>query len=188
VRWSPRPADLEVAPVISVAPKKQAPADALLPLETYAAVHAEIREGKELSEVLERRGIEESVWHTNERRQAEALANDSKQGQTKMALDLFNSMASAQSRAASPDEIELTLDEYAAVRIDVEVAEDPAPVLASRGLTAAVWQRLQQRWRQRSLVDAKVAQALRKKLAAARLVAAARASASVGAMGALSTR
>ena len=188
MRWSPRPADIEVAPVVSVAPKKQAPVEALLPLETYAAVHAEIREGKDLSEVLERHGIEESVWHTNERRQAEAMALEAKQGRTKMALDLFNAMASAQSRAASSDEIELTLDEYAAVRIDVELAEDPAPVLAKRGLTAAVWQRLQQRWRQRSLVDAKVAQALRRKLAAARSAVSARASASGGAAAALNPR
>jgi hypothetical protein len=177
MRWSPRPADLEAAPVVSVAPKKQAPVDALLPLETYAAVHAEIREGKDLSEVLERRGIEESVWHTNERRQAEALANDSKQGQTRMALELFNAMASAQHRAAPSDELELTLDEYSAVRFDVEGAEDPAPVLAKRGLTAAAWQRIQQRWRQRAMVDATIAHALRKKLAEARSAGAAKASA-----------
>ena len=74
----------------------------------------------------------------------------------------------APAKAVSTSEQELSLDEYVAIRIALDATDDPAPVLAVRGMSLDQWHRLRRRWHQRTLDAPELAAELRTKLSDAR--------------------
>lgn len=146
----------------------------LLPMETYAAVQVDLwDEGALLDDVLARHGIDEITWRDNERRRADALAEEAARGRSENALALAEAIEAAAARRALSDASDLPLDDYLAVRVALEGADEPEPVLARKNLSETKWQKLDQKWRKRAKSDAAVAKEIRDKLAELRKAAAA---------------
>jgi hypothetical protein len=144
----------------------------LLPLETYATIQVDLwDEGVLLENVLARHGIDEITWRDNEQRRADALAEESKQGRSEMAVALAEALEAAAARRAPSED--LSLDDYVTVRVMIEDASEPEPVLARRNLSQSQWQRIDRQWRKRAKSDAALAKEIRAKLAELRKAAAA---------------
>lgn len=146
----------------------------LLPMETYAAIQVDLwDEGALLEDVLARHGMDEITWRDNEQRRADALAEEAKQGRSEVALALAEALDAAAARRALSDPKTLSLDDYLAVRVAIEDAPEPEPVLARKNLTELQWQNLDRQWRKRAKTDASLAKEIREKLAELRKAAAA---------------
>jgi hypothetical protein len=139
-----------------------------LPIETFSRVRLAIWEGSAtLGEVLARHGLDEATWLAHERRYAEALRREARAGEGVLARALAD--ANEKVRAATRESMPAgqSLDDYVALRVEIERAPNRAAVLRERGMTAAAWQHVDRSWRRRALADGAVAQALREKLAKA---------------------
>jgi len=142
---------------------------ALLPVEVYAAIKAEVwKSNATLAGVLERHQLDEAIWHANERRQEEVLAQEAKEGAGELASHLRRALVAARASTTEPSAPTLSLEEYVELRAAVDAAEDAAQVLAAKNLSAEQWHRLRREWHQRSLGDPELAKRLRAKLAEAR--------------------
>jgi hypothetical protein len=164
-----RPSD-EAAPApVSVSEQettKLAPAEAgMLPLEHYAAIKAELYDGKDdLATVLKRHAVSDERWRDHERAQAMAVAREASRGNVQLAAAIRRAILDAREKRA-PSKHGMTVEQFAELRVAVEEADDPDALLEARGLTAAQWQRRLREWSERAKADGVVAAELRAKLA-----------------------
>jgi hypothetical protein len=159
----------EAAPAAMAAPTP-APRDATLPLslERFAQIKVELREGTEArSTVLGRHGMDEIAWSVEERRRAEELEADARAGKQDRVLALHAALRAAGERAAGEAEA-LPLEDYVALRAALEESEDPAAILAERGIEAAAFRRLHRALTRRALADPTFERSLRMQLVDAR--------------------
>jgi hypothetical protein len=174
------PAPPVTAPAPPATATEPPPPDAppLLALEIYAAIQMDLwDESAPFEDVLARHGVDEIAWRDNERRRAEVLAEEARQGRSELALALADALDAVRAKRALPPEGEgglLTLDKYVALRAEIDAAPDALPILEKRSLTEPQWQSIHRAWRKRSRADAALAQELRAKLAEARRALAAR--------------
>lgn len=165
------PGGARVEPALEIkAPPRAPPID----IETYAAVKVEIWGDREpAAAVLARRGIDDVAWYENERRLAEALAKEAREGESTLAKDLQRALRTA--RDARPTEGERPLrafeDVYVKLLATLDHAEDPSAAIAAKGVTSAEWRAIHRRFVARAEADAKAREALAKKLAQARKAA-----------------
>lgn len=141
-----------------------------LPLETYATIKAALWDRPaQKAEILERHALDETTWRAVEVQQALAIARDASSGSGKLAVEIRQAIMAARRQAnATEDHTKLGLEDYAALRVAMDEAEEPSAVLEERGLTQASWDRLQRTWSHRAKADARVAAELRRSMAAAR--------------------
>jgi hypothetical protein len=140
------------------------------PVERYAAVKAALRhQDRPTDDVLAEHGFDETGWRSIERRQALAIARDAATG-GRLAVEIREAIAAARNQLAhDSSELDLSLEDFAKLRVAVDDADDPSLALGKRGLSAADWDWLQRTWAHRTKADGRVAAELRRKLAAARL-------------------
>jgi hypothetical protein len=75
------------------------PLDALLPVERFAAIQAELWAGdRAAAEVLESYGMDEIGWRLCECRQAEVLTDDARAGKAARARELADALRNAVAR------------------------------------------------------------------------------------------
>ncbi|RLB65364.1 MAG: hypothetical protein DRI90_02205, partial [Deltaproteobacteria bacterium] len=166
---SPRPEALDEprdAPVLQ-ANRSTVP---MLTVARYATIKAALWDQKTpMDVVLDEFGLDESGWRSIERRQAIAIARDASGG-GRLAVLIRQAIAAARAeRAKGSSEPELSIDEFAELRVAVDDADEPSLVLTKRGLSSAAWDRLLRVWSHRAKADGRVAADLRRKLAAVRL-------------------
>ncbi|MBW2529771.1 MAG: DUF2169 domain-containing protein [Deltaproteobacteria bacterium] len=152
-------------------PKSAAPASPELPLETYARIKAQLwNRPAELAAILEAHDLDQTQWRAIEVRQSLAIAQDASRGSGQLAVEIRKAIAAArrQLAASSPKETELDLEDYAALRVAIDDADDPRSVLDEHGLTEAEWERHQRSWSHRAMADGRVAAELRRRMAEAR--------------------
>lgn len=126
----------------------------LLPLERYAAISAELAEGREpRAVVLERHGFAEPSWLVEERGWLEALAEGAEDGDATLAADYSEAFVKAQDALAGPEEELRGLPEWAEIAAALESTEDPAKELEARRLRLSEWLRLERRVRARGAAD-----------------------------------
>jgi Uncharacterized protein conserved in bacteria (DUF2169) len=151
------PAEAIAPPIVEAAP---------LPVERYAAIKAALwDDGAARAEVLARHGLDEASFRAEERRQAEAIEADQREGRADRALALAAAL-DAIDRAAAPPE--MAIGSYAALRIAIEEAADRAPILAAASIGPSAWRRIHRAFSRRALADAAFAAELRAALAEAR--------------------
>ncbi len=142
----------------------------MVTVERYAAVKAALwHEDEPMDVVLAKHGFDETAWRSIERRQAKAIARDAAAG-GQLAVEIREAIAQARGKLArGASAPELSLENYAKLRVAVDDADDPSLVLGKRGLSASDWEWLQRTWAHRAKADGRVAARLRRQLAAARL-------------------
>ena len=86
------------APVAPTAPR----AMAVLSVERYARIKAELWGCTELGAVLERHGIDEVEWRVHERRQGSLLAGEAQEGRCDLALALVAAFETARAARREP--------------------------------------------------------------------------------------
>jgi hypothetical protein len=161
------------APPPAVAPAREANATEReaggLSLEAYARVKAALwEEGARRDEVLESHGTTEEAFRAAERRWAEVIADEARQGRAERAIAVRTAIAHAVEGEGAP---EGSLDEYAAIRVALEDAEEIEPVLAARGMTVRAWRKLDASMRRRAQVDPALHRTLRDRLVEMRAAA-----------------
>lgn len=149
-------------------------AETSVPLETYAAVKVEIWGDREpVVPVLMRHGIDEVAWYENERRLAQLLAREAREGGTRLAMELQRALRAA--RDERPVDLEWPLhafeNTYLKLLAAIDLADDPSSVIASKGVTVAEWRNIRRRFLARAEADTTARDALVSKLAAARKAA-----------------
>jgi hypothetical protein len=136
-----------------------------LSLEAYARVKAALwDEGARREEVLQSHGTTEAALREAERRWAEVIADEAKQGRAEAAIAVRSAIAAAVEGERAPGEPEPSLDDYASIRVALEDAEEVEPVLAARGMTVRAWRKLDASMRRRSQVDPALQKKLRDRL------------------------
>ncbi len=136
----------------------------------YAAIKVALWDQQGLMDaVLDDYGLDESSWRSIERRQATAIARDASSG-GRLAVQIREAIAAVRAEQAKASSApELSLDEFAELRVAVDDTDEPSLVLTKRGLSPVAWERLQRIWSHRAKADGRVAAELRRKLAAVRL-------------------
>jgi hypothetical protein len=143
--------------------------DPVLSLEDHARVSAALAEAAEpRSETLARFGLDEDRWSIEEQGWALRMASDAADSGGAMAMAFGERFVAEQDRLARPEEAEIGVDDYVAIRDAVEQAEDPSVALRAWALTLPMWMRLERRMMGASLADRAVAREIRTKLAALR--------------------
>src|SRR5262249_5791787 len=135
------------------------------PLAAYAAISAELAEGRESrTAVLSHHDLDEDSWTIEERAWLEAMGDAAMEGDGTMAATYGELFVAAQDRLADPAEDALGLDDYIALRIAVEGADDPPAVLKERGTTLSAWMRLDRRWMARAEADPRLWEEIERRL------------------------
>jgi len=123
-------------------------------LETYALISAALAEGGEgRTETLRRHGFDEDAWMLEERGWLTRMADAATQGDTQPAARYGELFVEAQDKLAGAGEGQESVEEYAALKADIEAADDPASVLEERKMTLAAWLRMDRRWTRRAMDD-----------------------------------
>lgn len=136
----------------SVAPEPR------LPLPTYVGIAVELAEHpKRRGDVLARHELSEDRWMIEERAWLELMANRSLAGDPALAATYGKLFEEAQSALGSPDEADVTLRQYAEVRVALERAMDPTEALDAAGWTLARYSRVERRWLARADAERAVA-------------------------------
>jgi hypothetical protein len=126
-------------------------------LERYAQVSAELGEGREdRKDCLKRHGLDEDGWGLEERAWLERMGDAAMSGDAALATRYGDLFIAAQDKLARPEEGRETIDEYAALKVEMEESGDPTKVLRDRSMTLAQWMRLDRRWMRDALADKKL--------------------------------
>jgi uncharacterized protein DUF2169 len=146
----PRAARVEAlpfAPPPALAPTITPRETPLLPLETYAAIKAELwrRSPLALPAVAAEHGLTEVEWLTHDLRYIEAIDAQAREGTSAIAAGVARAMAAAK-RAG--DDLDLT--GYLALKSEIEAAGDAEGALKKRGLTRRALRRIERRWQPRN--------------------------------------
>jgi hypothetical protein len=115
-------------------------------LATYAAISAELSEGREKRvDVLRRHGFDEDSWLLEERAWLEKTAGAAGEGDATLGAELGERTIEARDRLAAPAEADISLEKYAAITAAMEV-RDPEKVLAEEKLSLPASGRLDRRF------------------------------------------
>lgn len=125
-----------------------------LSLEQYAAISAELAEGKpKRDEVLRRHRLDEDRWLLEERAILGGMAEAAVKQDTAMAVRYGELFMAAQDALAEPWENDQSVDDYVDMKAEMEVRGDPQRVLAERQMRLAPWLRLERRMTRQALAD-----------------------------------
>jgi hypothetical protein len=169
-RLHDEPPPLSTRAQLAAAAAAEAAREPLLPLDRYAEVKAAIWAGAEPRErVLEQHGLGEVDWLEHERKYAAALAAEAELGKRELAQSVRAAISRASGRGggAPTDEL-MPIDEYVALRVEIERATSPADVLRERGVSEARWRATRRGFQDRARLDKKLAEELARKLDTAR--------------------
>ena len=169
-RLNDEPPPLSTRSQLAAAAAAEAAREPLMPLDRYAEVKAAIWAGAEPRErVLEQHGLGEVDWLEHERKYAAALAAEAELGKRELAQSVRAAIARASGRggAGATDEL-MPIDEYVALRVEIERAASPTDVLRERGVSEARWRATRRGFQDRARLDKKLAEELARKLDAAR--------------------
>jgi hypothetical protein len=143
--------------------------DPRLPLQEYAAIAAELAEEREpRTAVLLRHDLDEDAWTLEERAWLERIGNAAMEGDTSLALAYGDRFVAAQDALGAPGEQARSLDDYLAIRVAMEAAEDPCAALRDRSLTLSVWMRLDRRFARARAADPALGDEMERRLATLR--------------------
>jgi hypothetical protein len=150
-------------------PPKPAP-EPRLPVQTFAAIKAALMTGdRPLPAVLDEHQLDERRWRASERRMSLDLAREATEGKTALATELRQAIEQARSAAKpEPSSEDIELEEYAALRAEIDEADDPAAAMRELGLDDARWTAMRRSWSRRCLADRALATRLREALTRAR--------------------
>jgi hypothetical protein len=141
-----------------------------LAVPTFAAIKAALMNGdRPLSEVLDEHQLDERRWRASERRMSLDLAHEAREGKTTLASELRQAIELARSASQpGPSSEDIELEEYAALRAEIDEADDPRAAMLELGLDDARWTAMRRTWSRRCLADRALATRLREALTSAR--------------------
>ena len=123
-------------------------------LEKYALISAALAEEREpRSETLKAYGFDEDSFLMEERGWLTTMSEAAMKGDPEPATRYSELFVNAQDALAGPNEGRETLDEYVALKVEMEESADPIKALADRQMKLAHWLRMDRRWTRRALAD-----------------------------------
>jgi hypothetical protein len=123
-------------------------------LETYAAIAAAAAESPDhRASALAEHGLDDTSYLVEERAWLTRMGDAAMNGDVGLAMRFGELFVAAQDRLAAPGEGKETAAEYAALKVDMDDADDDAAMLAERNMTLPAWMRMERRWAQRTNDD-----------------------------------
>lgn len=130
------------------------PVEPSITLAKYALIAAALAETKEpRKETLKEYGFDEDSFALEERGWLTRMSEAAMKGDTDLATRYGELFVEAQDSLAGPNEGRETLEEYVALKVDLEDADDPTKTLEERKMTMAEWMRMDRRWTRAALAD-----------------------------------
>lgn len=141
-----------------------------IPLEKYALISADLAEGREpRKDCLKKYGFDEDSFLFEERGWLEKMGNAAMEGDGTLAVRYGELFVAAQDNLGGPGEGRETIDEYAALKAEMEAADDPDETLRAQSLTMAAWMRIDRRWTRDGLANPALGADVERRIAAYRL-------------------
>lgn len=139
-------------------------------IEKYAQISAELAEQREpRGDCLKKHGFNEDSFMFEERGWLEKMGNAAMEGDGALAVRYGELFVAAQDRLAGPGEGRETIDEYAALKVEMEETDDPDALLRARSLSFAAWMRQDRRWSRDALANRQLKADLERRIAAYRI-------------------
>lgn len=146
------------------------PIEPSISLEKYALIAAALAEEREpRNETLKAYGFDEESFLMEERGWLTTMSEAAMKGDPEPATRYSELFVNAQDALAGPNEGRETLDEYVALKVELEDAADPVKALADRQMKLAQWMRMDRRWTRRALADQALEAEIDKREAAHRM-------------------
>ncbi|NUQ72670.1 MAG: DUF2169 domain-containing protein [Polyangiaceae bacterium] len=130
------------------------PIEPTISLEKYAQISAALAEEREpRDETLKAYGFNEESFLLEERGWLTTMSEAAMKGDSEPATRYSELFVNAQDALAGPNEGRETVDEYVALKVELDEAADPMKPLADRQMKLAQWMRMDRRWTRRALAD-----------------------------------
>jgi hypothetical protein len=119
-----------------------------IPLETFAALSAELGEKRESpAEILRRHGIHPLDFRVEEQAWLGKIGEAASAGDGELSAAYGAAFLAAQDRLGRPEEARFSLADYIEIRARLEGGQHPGPVLREHAMTLPEWMRLDRRWK-----------------------------------------
>lgn len=130
------------------------PIEPTISLEKYALISAALAEQRDpRKETLKAYGFDEDSFLMEERGWLTTMSEAAMKGDPEPATRYGELFVKAQDDLAGPNEGRETIEDYVALKVEMDDAPDPTKTLADRQMTLAQWLRMDRRWTRRALSD-----------------------------------
>jgi hypothetical protein len=146
------------------------PIEPSISLEKYALISAALAEEREpRKETLKAYGFDEDSFLMEERGWLTTMSEAAMKGDSEPATRYSELFVKAQDGLAGPNEGRETIEEYVAIKVELDDADDLMKALTDRKMTLAQWMRMDRRWTRWALDDRVLEAAIDRQEAAYRM-------------------